>query len=527
MKLSNIAPLFLAVAGLSTANGMQGRTQTKKTRQLEEECESWSINHDIAQTSIEIDVTLETFPSEGEGLFKITMNNATTFGWCIDYGRRIDAGVWSVDVFSAFDKDIHDKAVDKSDMFPNLAYLINTYNVGDTWESSATCAGGTITWKELQGAVWWLIDDENGEGTGWKTGRVDCISEGIADDAQVNGKDYVLDCSNPDELVPLVLVVDDVAEVVLNQTIISETNIHSIAGFCECIDDRGGSEPTPEKTQPPTIAPTPTPAPTPEGSSSGDPHFKTWTGTKFDYHGECDLVLLDHPSFNDGQGLRVHIRTTRVGYFSFIEKVAIQIGEEVLEFNNDVEAFLINGKPVPHKKKHYETKLGGFAVRRDPKAISVRIADGTGPHQKVGAAKIDFIQRQNGFPAVIVSGGHTDIFKGSLGLLGDFTTGQTLARDGKTVIPVAKHDSTDYALEWQVRDNEPMLFQESRFPQFPTTCTPPDKMPKENRLGAARLKKEAEEACAHWKEDKEDCIFDVMATRDVQVALEGQFVNIE
>merc|ERR1712130_308990 len=81
--------------------------------------------------------------------------------------------------------------------------------------------------------------------------------------------------------------------------------------------------------------------PTPKkGSSSGDPHFKTWTGDKYDYHGECGLVLLDHPTFYDGLGMKIHIRTTRVKYFSFIEIVTVQIGEDVLEFDNDVENFL-------------------------------------------------------------------------------------------------------------------------------------------------------------------------------------------
>merc|ERR1711865_1248557 len=32
----------------------------------------------------------------------------------------------------------------------------------------------------------------------------------------------------------------------------------------------------------------------------------------YDYYGECDLVLIDNPSFENGLGLRLHIRTTRV-----------------------------------------------------------------------------------------------------------------------------------------------------------------------------------------------------------------------
>ena len=41
------------------------------------------------------------------------------------------------------------------------------------------------------------------------------------------------------------------------------------------------------------------------------------------------------------------------------------------------------------------------------------------------------------------------------------------------------------------------------------------------------MKQEAEEACAHWKHDKEDCVFDVLATRDVLVAEEGHIVHVE
>ena len=246
--------------------------------------------------------------------------------------------------------------------------------------------------------------------------------------------------------------------------------------------------------------------------------LQTWTGDKFDYHGECDLVLVDNPSFNGGQGLKVHIRTTRVKYFSYIEKIALQIGSDVLEFDNDVDNFLINGEKVEAQKKHHKTMIAGFQIRRDPKAISVRLSD------KSGRAKIDFHTRKNGFPAVIVDGGNTDVFDGSLGLLGDWRTGRRLARDGVTVFD--DEDATAFALEWQVRDTEPLLFKDARAPQFPATCIPPQKMV-QGRLGNKHMEKEAEQACAHWKEDKEDCIFDVIATRDVLVAEEGHIVHLE
>jgi len=223
----------------------------------------------------------------------------------------------------------------------------------------------------------------------------------------------------------------------------------------------------------------------------------------------------------NGLGLKVHIRTTRVKYFSYIEQVAVQIGSDTLEFDNDVENFLINGEKPGANHRHHKTLLGGFVVRRDTKAISIRLHD-EGRHDH-HVAKIDLFARKNGFPAVVVDGGATDIFKGSLGLLGDWETGKRIARDGMT--EMNEKDATPFALEWQVRDTEPMLFTDARLPQYPTTCTPPAKMG--SRLGASSFRKEAEEACGHWKEDKEDCIFDVIATRDVLVASEGHLVNVE
>ena len=245
--------------------------------------------------------------------------------------------------------------------------------------------------------------------------------------------------------------------------------------------------------------------------------FQTWTGDKYDYHGECDLVLVDSPNFEGGLGLKVQIRTTRVKYFSYIEKIAVQIGSEVLEFDNDVENFLINGEKVEANRKHHKTMLGNYVVRRDKKAISIRL-------DKEGKAKIDLHTRKNGFPAVIVDGGDTEIFKGSLGLLGDWETGMRLARDGETELN--DDDATAFALEWQVRDYEPMLFREARFPQYPTKCIPPKKH-LFGRLGLLSAQKEAEKACAHWQDDKDDCIFDVIATRDVMVAAEGNIVHVQ
>ena len=235
-------------------------------------------------------------------------------------------------------------------------------------------------------------------------------------------------------------------------------------------------------------------------------HFKTWSGIKFDYHGECDLVLIDNPSFMNNLGLRLYIRTIRIKYFSYIERVALQIGSDVLEFANDVDNYLLNGV-VPTEKK--VSMAGQFEVRTYRRAVSVRLNESA-------KAKIDFYVKDNGMPYFNVDAGGTDMFEGSVGLLGDWETGQFIARDGMTVVG----GSEAHALEWQVRDTEPVLFQSIRAPQFPATCLPPKKM-LGKRLGDTHMRAKAEKVCAaHKSGDIDNCIFDVMATRNMNAAEE-------
>ena len=238
------------------------------------------------------------------------------------------------------------------------------------------------------------------------------------------------------------------------------------------------------------------------GGSGGDPHFKTWTGVKYDYHGECDLVLLNNPTFDNGRGLRVHIRTVRKGYYSYIERVAMQIGEDVLEFAG-IDDFYINGEKT---NKNEAKRFAGYELRTHSRAISIRL-------DNANKEKIDFIHRKNGFLYTAIDGKNPVFFEGSLGMIGDWTTGQMIGRDGASQID----DPEQFALEWQVRDTEPMLFQSVRAPQFPATCVPPKKM-LGTRLGSAAMQRKAEEVCAEHGDDIAECVFDVMATRDLGAA---------
>jgi len=406
--------------------------------------------------------------------------------WCIDLDRWISAGNYSMDLFSALDTNIHNDAVDKPENFGALAWIVNNYYVGSSIPQDGTCPAGVLTELEFQHILWLIMDDGVGVIANPLAGAT-CRSQNLANEAVTNHKDYEIDCEDDEAKFPLVFIVDRVKEDGSNeiekQVLMSPVLLSSITGYCTCK---------------PVV--------------TGDPHFKTWRGEKFDYHGECDLVLIDHPTFADGLGLRLHVRTTRVGYFSYIEEIALAIGTNTLVFANDAQKALINGEIAKPVGNEPDVLLSGYQVRLHKNAVSVRLDE----HSK---AKIDFHTSKIGFPGLVVDDDHSAIFKGCRGLLGEWGTGRKLARDGQQ--DMKDGDTSWYALEWQVRDNEPMLFPSARAPQFPKICNPPKKMML-NRLGMSHMRETAEKVCAGWKpRDKEDCIFDVIATRNVLAATDG------
>ena len=76
-------------------------------------------------------------------------------------------------------------------------------------------------------------------------------------------------------------------------------------------------------------------------------------------------------------------------------------------------------------------------------------------------------------------------------------------------------------LEWQVTEEEPMLFATARAPQHPVKCVLPSPESKESRrLGETKARGKAEQACAHHSGKVfENCVVDVMAVGDVAIAM--------
>lgn len=128
----------------------------------------------------------------------------------------------------------------------------------------------------------------------------------------------------------------------------------------------------------------------------------------------------------------------------------------------------------------------------------------------------DFLRVEITYPTEEVFGGAWQ------GLMGTYEHGVMLGRDGVTSFS----DPDLYGLEWQVRSEEPKLFQSTQGGiQYPDLCVIPDaaalQADQQRRLllEGSVSHELAEIACSHvHAADKKDCMSDVIATNDVETA---------
>jgi len=262
----------------------------------------------------------------------------------------------------------------------------------------------------------------------------------------------------------------------------------------------------------PTLAPTssptltPTPAPT-SGSVIGDPHIKTWTGERYDYHGVCDLVMVQNPDFKSGLGMDIHVRTKRMRRWSYISNAVLRIGEETLEIMGGSEdKYWINGVEGGEL-----STLSGFAITHD--AVNAQKREF---RVELSGEEYVLLKTFKDMVMVSVENASASSFQGSLGLLGSFGKGEKKARDNLTII----EDYNEFGQEWQVRPDEAKLFHTIEGPQAPQKCQLPSTQALRRRLGESKLTlDDAKTACSRVRpEDFDVCVFDVLATDDSELA---------
>eukprot|EP00980_Cylindrotheca_fusiformis_P014226 scaffold3748_cov126-Cylindrotheca_fusiformis.AAC.1 len=276
------------------------------------------------------------------------------------------------------------------------------------------------------------------------------------------------------------------------------------------------SEPTAAPTPVASSDPTATPTEPIKSGSQGDPHFKTWKNEHFEYHGQCDLLLTKDPNFADGLGLDVQIRTKLVRFWSYIKTAAIRIGDDIFEVQGSGDG---SGKIEYWYNLEHNAEIssvGGFPVtfkKLDANRRKTIVLLDLG--SKYPGHQIE-ISTWNEFVKVNFLNGSDAAFGNTVGMLGDFKTGKTLARDGVTEI----HDFWALGKEWQIRPTDDMLFRHVEQPQFPKQCVEPEDPQGERRrrLGEASVSEEdAEKACSVIEDplDRKDCIYDVLATQNI------------
>jgi len=266
---------------------------------------------------------------------------------------------------------------------------------------------------------------------------------------------------------------------------------------------------------------TSSPQPLSDPGSKGDPHFTSWKGEHFEFHGQCDLVLAKDEKFADGLGLDVQIRTKLVRYWSYIKTAALRIGDDIIEvegsadIDSDLPNYWIN---FVHQFK--SNSIGGFPLayfddgaRPYPKRRFEIDLDSKFPGQKIVIAtykefvKVDFVHAS------------AEVYGNTMGILGNFRSGLTYARDQSTVI----HDFSELGLEWQVRPaDDMMLFHDISHPQFPEPCLLPEdpRGERRRRMDESGIsEEEAERACATLKDPLsiKDCVYDILATQDLDM----------
>jgi len=262
------------------------------------------------------------------------------------------------------------------------------------------------------------------------------------------------------------------------------------------------------------------------GRAFGDPHLQTWTGQRYDFHGLCDLVLLKNPSFRDGLGMNIHMRTKKTGQWSYISSAVLSIGNHTLEVMSDHKGGM---KYWINAQENIRLEDGGglcgdgvFPIDlkqlfRHQWELSVSLN-----HQHHKSSKIIFSTFKS-FVNVEVSHPMDSDFRDSLGLMGQYRTGLKLGRDSSTLMD---EDMNAFGQEWQVQANEPMYFHNIDGPQAPKRCDIPSVASKTNtvrrRLGEQIVSEdEAKSACAavNGKDDFDACVFDVLATNDMEMSL--------
>ena len=252
----------------------------------------------------------------------------------------------------------------------------------------------------------------------------------------------------------------------------------------------------------------------------------------YDYHGECDLVLLHNPQFKNNLGMDIHIRTKIRDFWSSVETAALKIGDEILEIQarpDSKDWLWLNGQvnEVLESGKWYHSLLSGFLVRFKQSMGEVGLIREVRVSLEGTAREVLALKAVNSFVRVSINWKGSKNYENSTGLLGSHAHGgERLGRDGITFI----EDINAFGQEWQVQPMvDGQLFHSyvgavvDQKCVLPPAYTPEMQQLRRRRLAESEVTEEAaKKACVHLIDPKEisSCVYDVLATQDLKMALD-------
>lgn len=260
-----------------------------------------------------------------------------------------------------------------------------------------------------------------------------------------------------------------------------------------------------------------------QGGGGGDPHFKRWDRKSFEFHGECDLVLVHSDHVNGNKPLDIHVRTVIHEWWSQIESAAMRIGDVTLQM--EVDKFFVDGQEYSDRDLPMQTDEFYISSPFEGDHRATRNLRASEAKDVIKTYLVTFNDKSvvtfkilNGFMNVAVDGSRHD-FGESVGLMGTFDHGKAYGRAGTKI-----ESLHDFAMDWQVDPTyDPILFMEAKGPQLPTEkCrmpSPAETSRRRRRLANSKMLDQAQEACATKGEEFDACVSDILSTGDILMAL--------
>ena len=243
-------------------------------------------------------------------------------------------------------------------------------------------------------------------------------------------------------------------------------------------------------------------------------------------------VLATSKQFANGLGLDVHLRTTKLGEYSFSEAIAVRVGNTTLEVHVNPEVgepqIYLDGSKKQAEELPLQLPVGNLVLSSVEGDLVENRQDVLRLH---GEEMLDlsYFVTSKKYLSFSLESDHMSDTRGLMGT--NEVPSRTLSRSGVDMDATKENQigADQFGLEWQVKLDDPRLFHQARAPQWPETCIMPSysgeadaavRASRRLRATDPKLVAMADEACSKIanKEDYDDCFVDVVATGDAALA---------